>query len=69
MEDFSKDIDIRGDYALFIESKHFTPNSDLKPEIKKRLKGCQPTFFRIIRNGKQQPSHGWIEDGEIVQWG
>ena len=69
MEDFSKDTDIRGDYALFIEAKNFTPRSDLKPEAKQRMKGCQPTFFRVIVDGKQQHSHGWIEDGEIVQWG
>ena len=69
MEDFSKDTDIRGDYALFIEAKNFTPSSELKPEAKTRLKGCQPTFFRVIHNGVQQSGHGWIENGEIVQWG
>jgi hypothetical protein len=69
MEDFSKDTDIRGDYALFIEAKHFDKYGDLNHEAQKRLKGCQPTFFRVILNGEQQGGHGWIEDGKIIQWG
>ena len=69
MEDLSSDIDIRGDYALFIDIKHFTKISDLNDETKKRFKGCKPTFFRVIKNGKQTNSHGWIQDGEIIQWG
>lgn len=69
MEDFSKDTDIRGDFATFIEEKHFTSEWELDAEAKKRFKECHPTFFRVIKNGKQQDGHGWIQDGEIVQWG
>lgn len=71
MADFSNDVDLRGDFATFIETRHFVRNpwDDLDAETKKRFKGCQPTFFRVIHNGVQQSGHGWIEDGEIVQWG
>ena len=69
MEDLSFDFDVRGDYALFIEEKHFTSNDDLDEETKKQFVNCEATFFRVIDNGEQQSCHGWIEDGEIVQWG
>jgi len=69
MEDLSYDIDVRGDYALFIEEKHFTNNDDLKEHTANRFLNCNATFFRVIKNGVQQSGHGWIEDGEIVQWG
>ena len=69
MEDLSFDFDVRGDYALFIEEKHFTSNDDLDEETKKQFVNCEATFFRVIDNGEQQSGHGWIEDGEIVQWG
>ena len=69
MEDLSFDFDVRGDYALFIEEKHFTRNDDLDEETKKQFVNCEATFFRVIDNGEQQSGHGWIEDGEIVQWG
>ena len=69
MEDLSFDFDVRGDYALFIEEKHFTADDDLDEETKKQFVNCEATFFRVIDNGEQQSGHGWIEDGEIVQWG
>lgn len=69
MEDFGKDTDIRGDFATFIEARHFTQSDDLDEQTMKRFKGCQPTYFRVILNGKQESGHGWIEDGEIIQWG
>jgi len=70
MEDLSYGTDIRGDYALFIEAKHFIGNGwELDAQTKEQLRGCNPTFFRAISKGKQLQSHGWIEDGEIVQWG
>ena len=69
MEDLSFDFDVRGDYALFIEEKHFTSEDDLDEETKKQFVNCEATFFRVIDNGEQQSGHGWIENGEIVQWG
>lgn len=69
MEDLSSGIDIRGDYALFIESYHFIDHFDLDEDTKFRLSNCEPTFFRVIKNGEQQSGHGWIENGEIIQWG
>jgi hypothetical protein len=61
--------DVRGDHATFIEEKHFSSEWDLDAETKKKFAGCSPTFFRVIKNGIQQSGHGWIEDGEIIQWG
>ena len=69
MEDLSFDFDVRGDYALFIEEKHFTADDDLDDETKNEFLNCEATFFRVIDNGEQQSGHGWIENGEIVQWG
>ena len=69
MEDLSFDFDVRGDYALFIEEKHFTSDDDLDEETKNEFLNCEATFFRVIDNGEQQSGHGWIENGEIVQWG
>lgn len=69
MEDLSSDIDIRGDYALFIEAKHFIDHFDLDDYVRLRYLNCEPTFFRVISNGVQQSGHGWIENGEIIQWG
>ncbi len=66
-KDLTYGTDIRGDYALFIEEKHFIEGWKLDDEATKAAGGL--TFFRVIRNGVQQHGHGWIENGEIVQWG
>ncbi|MFA5366660.1 MAG: hypothetical protein WC333_02150 [Dehalococcoidia bacterium] len=67
IEDLTYDIDVRGDYALFIEKKHFIEEWKLDNEAREAAGGI--TFFRVIRDGVQQSGHGWIENGEIVQWG
>jgi hypothetical protein len=67
MEDLTYDNDIRGDYALFIDAKHFLDEWELDDETKK-LVGSKLTFFRVIQDG-EQGNHGWIENGEIIQWG
>lgn len=69
MQHLDSDFDVRGDYALFIEEKHFKNYSELDEYTKNQLLNCDATFFRVIRNGEQTSSHGWIENGEIVQWG
>ena len=51
MEDLSYDFDVRGDYALFIEEKHFTSDDDLDEETKNEFLNCEATFFRVIDNG------------------
>jgi hypothetical protein len=66
-KDLTYGTDIRGDYALFIERKHFVDGWELDTEAKNAARGL--TFFRMIENGVQQSSHGWIENDEIVQWG
>ena len=69
MQHLDSDIDARGDYALFIEEKHFKNDSELDEQTKNSLLNCDATFFRVIQDGEQTSSHGWIENGEIVQWG
>ena len=66
--DLTFGTDLRGDYALFIDEKHFSEDQwSVDDEVAK--KANQPTFFRVIRNGKQQGGHGWVERNEIIQWG
>jgi hypothetical protein len=70
MKDLSFDFDIRGDYALFIEESHFLKDGwNLDDYVRLRFLNCEPTFFRVIRNGEQLHNHGWLEDGKVVQWG
>jgi hypothetical protein len=67
-KDLTYGSDVRGDSALFIEQKHFNSEWELDQEAQKFV-GKKLTFFRVIHNGKQKSSHGWIDNGEIVQWG
>ena len=67
--DWDYGTDCRGDYALFIEEANFDSEWELTEDAKDITKGMGATFFRVIRNGEQTSSHGWIEDAEIVQWG
>jgi len=69
IQHLDSDFDARGDYALFIEAKHFKDDSGLDDNTKNQLLNIEATFFRVIENGEQQSGHGWIEDGEIIQWG
>lgn len=68
-KDLTYGTDLRGDYALFIEAKHFPDGWSVDDQVKKFTKNNDATFFRVIHNGKQQGGHGWIENGEIIQWG
>lgn len=68
-EDLTFGEDIRGDHALFIEEKHFGPDDVLDEDTKSVVAGREATFFRVIRNGEETSSHGWIEYGEVMQWG
>ena len=67
-QDLTQGVDIRGDEAAFIEEKHFKNDWELDDEAKAAL-GSGVYFFRVVRNGEQQSGHGWIENGEIIQWG
>lgn len=69
VQDLTTGNDIRGDYALFIEEKHFINGGWSIDQKTKNVVGNDIHFFRVIRNGEQQGGHGWIENGEIIQWG
>ena len=67
IDDLSYGVDGRGDYAYFMEEKHVI--SDWKVDKKAATGSNEAIFFRLIKDGKQTRSHGWIEDDTIVQWG
>lgn len=67
-DDLTFGDDVRGDYALFIEEKHFITSWDIDSEAAEAA-GSGATFFRVIQDGVEKHSHGWIEDGKVVQWG
>lgn len=75
-KDFQRSNDLRGDFALFIEERHFINDgweidNTAKKYIQLNFKNEKDIFFRVIKNGSQTNSHGWldIESGEIFQWG
>lgn len=67
-EDLTYDADSRGDIALFIDVKHFTPDDwQLDDEVKFLTKN-RLVYFRVIQHGIEG-SHGWIDNSIVVQWG
>jgi hypothetical protein len=70
IKDLTFGTDARGDYALFIEHFHIIGDGwDIDQEVQDAIGSSEPTFFRVLWEGKAQPSHGWIEGAKIVQWG
>jgi hypothetical protein len=69
--DMTFGYDARGDYALFIDKKRMKDSDSFNEETTDYLKNKirEATFFRLIDDGEQLRSHGWIENGKIVQWG
>jgi hypothetical protein len=65
--DLTFGIDVRGDEAFFIERRHFTGDWTIDAEARKVLKGHSAEFFRMIEDGEQVHSHGWIEGGKVIQ--
>lgn len=74
-KDLTYGYDARGDYALFIEIKHFGKSGwnvigAAKKFLAQNLGDEETEFFRLIVNGEQQHSHGWVNaNGDVVQWG
>lgn len=85
-DDLTLDYDVRGDLAFFIERKHIINGNKFDNELTNyinnnisslydagQIQGGPDNwiFFRLIEDGKQHSSHGWIdlESLEIVQWG
>lgn len=65
--DLTYGTDYRGETAFFIDDKHFVKGG-LDAETKAKV-GDRLVFFRTIKKGLEQRSHGWIEGGEVIQWG
>jgi len=68
VDDLSYGIDGRGDYALFIESWHFT-DDQWGVDDDARTGKTEAIFFRVLYEGLPGKGHGWIEDNKVVQWG
>jgi hypothetical protein len=73
-QDLTQGEDIRGDYALFVDVKHFIEDGfdideELKSHLRKNLSG--DVFFRVIVDGEEQSGHGWLnaDTQEVFQWG
>jgi hypothetical protein len=68
--DLTFGTDLRGDYGLFIHAKHFISDWEVDDDVKKISKNYgDALYFRVIYNGGRQGAHGWLEDGEVIQWG
>ncbi len=68
LEDLKYGYDRRGDYALFIDIRHFKPDGWTVDE-EARTGKSEAIFFRVIIDGEHWKAHGWIEDNKVVQWG
>lgn len=68
--DMTFGYDARGDYALFIDKKRLKDDG-FDEETTEYLKNSvkDTTFFRLIDGKDQLRTHGWIENGKIIQWG
>ena len=66
VRDLSRGYDVRGDRAYFIERRHFR---GWKVDERARTHEQDVVFFRIIENGKQTPTHGYLRDDKVIQWG
>ena len=59
-----------GEEALFIDAKHFPSEWELDKEVRDFLKGkTEVIYFVIIDDDGTEGNHGYIENGEIIQWG
>ena len=67
-KDLTFGTDVRGDHALFIHRKHFQPDWTLDEQAQEAA-GSGTHFFRVIDDEGEQSGHGWVDNGEIVQWG
>ena len=67
VNDLTYGLDCRGDYALFVDIKHIN-GWTIDAKVKRATKG-RTVFFRVIEDGEQKHSHGWIEKDKIIQWG
>ena len=83
-EDLTFGDDIRGDETLFIEDKHFD-GDDVDNEVKSFIVDMikdgeiyedeKILFFRIIEDGEETDSHGWLSVSKrknkisVYSWG
>ena len=71
MEDLSYGLDAGQNHALFIYAKHFLSEWEVDEHVKKISRNRnEPIYFVVwYPEDNEQGAHGWLEDGEIIQWG
>ena len=55
--------------ALFIDDSHFISEFEFDDEVKKFVKGRTDVIYFVILHDGKEGNHGYIENGEIMQWG
>ena len=71
MRDLSSGIDVGGNDAVFIHAKHFISEWEVDEEVKTYSKNRNELVYFVVwyPDRNEQGAHGYLEDGEIVQWG
>jgi hypothetical protein len=67
IKDLSFCRDHNGDDGFNIERSHIH-GWDVDEAVKEAT-GTHITYFRVIQDGILTGKHGWLENGEIIQWG
>lgn len=77
-EDLTFGEDMRGAVALFVDSKHLVEPGgyylgrmdEAVARIVEEQTDCESVFFRLLENGRETGSHGWVgAKGAVEQWG
>jgi len=69
-EDLTYGLDVGGDRAFFIHQKHFLSEWEVDEKVKRISRNNGGVLmFRIILSNGEQGNNGYLENGEIIQWG
>jgi hypothetical protein len=71
MEDLSYGFDAGQNYALFIHAKHFLSEWEVDDQVKHLSRALKDATYFVVwyPEENRQGAHGWLENGEIIQWG
>jgi hypothetical protein len=61
--------DVFGEYTYCIEEKHFLGKDHWRVDKEANTESPEPIYFRVLKNGIPQHSHGWIVRSKVMQWG
>ena len=69
-KDLSFGCDISGSYGIFIHIKHFQSEWEVDEQVKKISRNYNDVLmFRLIKTNGEYGNNGYLENGEIIQWG